>query len=341
MDHEHQQPLLGVNALGPTRFSHPLTTTTDHHRRHHRITIPDELENDVISDDDDDSPATFTRDSFYSKPFVILDIIWNLAFVWVSLFVLSTTTQEKPSTPLRLWIGGYALQCLLHVGFVWAQYQSPSLDGVGVGFYFNRIFSFSTICHNSIIKKLDSVNTVVSSIWWVVGFYWIIMGGQALLQDSPRLYWLLVVFLAFDLIFMIFCILMACIVFFALFFCFPILATVAYAMTIGEGASESDIIALPKYRYCTANTLTDFEEGRTEEVTLISKSDNSNSETELALHLEDSECCICLYKYVDGVELCRLPCNHHFHRKCISKWLRINATCPLCKFNILRGDTLV
>lgn len=53
------------------------------------------------------------------------------------------------------------------------------------------------------------------------------------------------------------------------------------------------------------------------------------------------ECCICLYRYVDGVELCRLPCNHHFHRKCITKWLRINATCPLCKFNILRGETLV
>lgn len=53
------------------------------------------------------------------------------------------------------------------------------------------------------------------------------------------------------------------------------------------------------------------------------------------------ECCICLYKYVDGVELCVLPCNHHFHHGCISKWLRINATCPLCKFNILRGDTLV
>lgn len=53
------------------------------------------------------------------------------------------------------------------------------------------------------------------------------------------------------------------------------------------------------------------------------------------------ECCICLYKYLDGVELCVLPCNHHFHHGCISKWLRINATCPLCKFNILRGETLV
>ncbi|XP_022853892.1 E3 ubiquitin-protein ligase At4g11680-like [Olea europaea var. sylvestris] len=152
---------------------------------------------------------------------------------------------------------------------------------------------------------------------------------------------LLVVFLAFDVFFMIFCVIMACIIFFALFFCFPILATVAYAMTIGEGASESDIMALPKYIYCQPNSLTELDKGIMDKVELIPKSDNSNSPTELALHLEDSECCICLYRYVDGVELCRLPCNHHFHHSCISKWLHINATCPLCKFNILSAETLV
>ncbi|CAI9787486.1 unnamed protein product [Fraxinus pennsylvanica] len=312
MDHEHQQPLLG-----------------------------DEPGNYVNSDDDDDSPAPLTGDSLYSKPFVILDITWNLAFVLVSLFVLLTTVQENPSTPLRLWIGGYALQCLVRVGFVWAQYQRSSFDVRVEDFHLDRELPFSSLCQNSIIKKMYSVNTVVSSIWWIVGFYWIIMGGQALLQDSPRLYWLLVVFLAFDVFFTIFCIIMACIIFFALFCCFPILATVAYAMTIGGGASESDIMALPKYRYCEPGTLTELDKGRMDGVKLITKSDKRNSAAELALRLEDSECCICLYRYVDGVELCRLPCNHHFHHKCITKWLRINAICPLCKFNIIRGEKLV
>jgi len=40
-----------------------------------------------------------------------------------------------------------------------------------------------------IVKSLESINTMISSIWWVFGFYWIVAGGQALLQDSPRLYW--------------------------------------------------------------------------------------------------------------------------------------------------------
>lgn len=50
---------------------------------------------------------------------------------------------------------------------------------------------------------------------------------------------------------------------------------------------------------------------------------------------EIQECCICLSAYEDGVELRELPCNHHFHIDCIDKWLHINATCPLCKCNVL------
>lgn len=53
------------------------------------------------------------------------------------------------------------------------------------------------------------------------------------------------------------------------------------------------------------------------------------------------ECCICLCSYEDGAELHALPCNHHFHSSCIVKWLKMNATCPLCKYNILKGNEQV
>ncbi|GFQ02646.1 E3 ubiquitin protein ligase rie1 [Phtheirospermum japonicum] len=280
-------------------------------------------------------------------------MIWNLAFVLVSIFVLLATITERPSTPLRLWVFGYALQCLLHVGFVWDEYQRRSLDddddnGAARNFHFRRVPTFSALSHkrflfiiSSVIKKLESVNTIVSSVWWVFGFYWIVIGGQPLLQDSPRLYWLSVVFLAFDVFFMVFCIAMACIIFFLLFCCFPILATVAYAMTIRDGASENDIRSLPKYIYRQKNSVGTFEDDKKHETNLTSMPGNSFSTSELFLNPEDSECCICLYKYIDGTELCTLPCNHHFHHRCVTKWLRINATCPLCKFNILRGDMLV
>ncbi|CAA3013566.1 E3 ubiquitin- ligase At4g11680-like isoform X1 [Olea europaea subsp. europaea] len=331
MDREQMQTLSAYGDMGPTSNSIDTFDHHHHHHHHHRIFIDDEPENDA--------PLS-TTDCGYARPFLFLDIIWNLAFVLVSFSVLLTTIQERPSTPLRVWILGYALQSLLHVGIVWAEYQRRSLDDVGVReFNFRGLFTFSSLCHNSIIKKLESINTVISSIWWVFGFYWTVTGGQALLQDSPRLYWLSVVFLAFDVFFMIFCIAMACIVFFALFCCFPILSTVAYAMTVGEGASENDIRALPKYRYRLPNAL--GNDMKQEEVSITSQSDDSNLAAELTLNPEDSECCICLYKYVDGVELCTLPCNHHFHHTCIGKWLQISATCPLCKLNILKGKNSV
>ncbi|XP_073156145.1 E3 ubiquitin protein ligase RIE1-like [Henckelia pumila] len=347
MDQEYHRFFRGGDDLGPTRNSMDTSLTLPFARiatssEQHRILVDDEPEIYSIDDDDgedDDLAAQIRRDCGYSKPFLFLDMIWNLAFVLVSVFVILTTIQERPSTPLRLWISGYALQCFLHMGFVWAEYQRPSIDDDFEGFqdfHFHGVFS--SLCHNRIIQKLESVNTVLSSIWWVFGFYWIVMGGQLLLQDSPHLYWLSVVFLAFDVFFLVFCIVVACIVFLVLFCCFPILATVAYAMTIGDGASENDIRSLPKYLYRHQSHT--FENER-KQVQLTPLSSHSNSMTELVLPPEDSECCICLYKYIDGVELCSLPCNHHFHHKCIAKWLRINATCPLCKLNILRGDMLV
>lgn len=307
-----------------------LTTVADH-----RIFIGDCVESQL--DGFTDSPL---RDCslWSSKPFVFLDLIWNLAFVVVSVFVLLTTIREKPSTPLRVWIGGYAFQCLLHVGFVYLDYRRWNRADLGIE---NDSFLLP-LCHSSITKKLQSVNTVISSIWWVFGFYWIVVGGQALMQDSPHLYWLAVIFLAFEVFFVIFCIGMACIVFFTLFCCFPIVATIAYAMAIQEGASESDLRTLPKFLYSQTNPFGTLDSAVKQDGSgLAMEPGNSYSTSKLALHPEDSECCICLHQYVEGVELCALPCNHHFHHECISKWLRINATCPLCKHSIFRGEMLV
>ncbi|KAE8694606.1 hypothetical protein F3Y22_tig00110777pilonHSYRG00084 [Hibiscus syriacus] len=64
----------------------------------------------------------------YSKPVVVLDIIWNLAFVVVAFGVLVWSRDERPDIPLRLWIIGYPFQCFLHmVCFVW------SISGGGGG----------------------------------------------------------------------------------------------------------------------------------------------------------------------------------------------------------------
>lgn len=41
----------------------------------------------------------------------------------------------------------------------------------------------------SVAKRCESVNTLVSLIWWLFGFYWVVAGGNILMQNAPSLYW--------------------------------------------------------------------------------------------------------------------------------------------------------
>ncbi|KAB1215496.1 putative RING-H2 finger protein ATL69 [Morella rubra] len=46
----------------------------------------------------------------------------------------------------------------------------------------------------------------------------------------------------------------------------------------------------------------------------------------------DNTCPICLSEYQPKEELRTIPeCHHYFHAKCVDEWLRMNATCPLCR----------
>ena len=64
----------------------------------------------------------------YSKPVVVLDLLWNLAFVAVAAAVLAASTGESPAVPLRVWIAGYVLQCLLHTLCVTVEYRRRRRD---------------------------------------------------------------------------------------------------------------------------------------------------------------------------------------------------------------------
>ncbi|URE32996.1 Zinc finger, C3HC4 type (RING finger) [Musa troglodytarum] len=206
----------------------------------------------------------------YSRPVVVLDIAWNLVFTAASAAVLCATTSERPNTPVRVWLLGYALQCLIHVVFVWGEYRrrrrrsggESRLEGGGGDGEQTLPESDAMDSEDdaappevgsgrraSIAKRCESINTMASFIWWIVGFCWVVSGGEALLKNAPTLYWLTVVFLTFDALFAIFCIALACIIGIALCCCLPCVIAILCAVIGQEGASDSDISILPRYRY--------------------------------------------------------------------------------------------
>ena len=46
------------------------------------------------------------------------------------------------------------------------------------------------------------------------------------------------------------------------------------------------------------------------------------------------ECCICFEEHTIGEKVCRLPCAHIFHVKCIHQWLTKHCTCPICRYEV-------
>lgn len=63
------------------------------------------------------------NDWAYSRPVVLLDLLWNLAFLLVATAVMILSRDERPEVPLRLWIVGYALQCIVHMLCVSLEYR--------------------------------------------------------------------------------------------------------------------------------------------------------------------------------------------------------------------------
>ncbi|KAJ4827737.1 hypothetical protein Tsubulata_036814 [Turnera subulata] len=46
----------------------------------------------------------------------------------------------------------------------------------------------------------------------------------------------------------------------------------------------------------------------------------------------NNDCAICLEGMVDTA--LAMPCNHTFHRACITKWLKTSHYCPICRFQM-------
>ncbi|WWD19087.1 hypothetical protein CI109_103545 [Kwoniella shandongensis] len=50
------------------------------------------------------------------------------------------------------------------------------------------------------------------------------------------------------------------------------------------------------------------------------------------------DCPVCKDDFVVGDEVMRIPCAHVFHPDCLQPWLKVNGSCPVCRFSLVPED---
>lgn len=53
-----------------------------------------------------------------------------------------------------------------------------------------------------------------------------------------------------------------------------------------------------------------------------------------SLSLKGEHCAVCLEGYERGGEAREMPYKHKFHSSCIESWLKVQGSCPICRFGM-------
>ncbi|CAI0444488.1 unnamed protein product [Linum tenue] len=303
------------------------------------------------------------RSPLNSGLWVSLELALTLSQIIASIVVLSISKDEHPHTPLFVWIIGYASGCLATLPLLYWRYhlrnQGSDQDAAQTRQGSTHInvpagpFSLSVTRTSggedrqpvvgsprggqstAAVNSRYEVKVLVEyfkmgldcffAVWFVVGNVWI-FGGHSSATDAPNMYRLCIVFLTISCIGyampFILCATICC--------CLPCIISVLgfrEDLTQTRGATPESISALPTYKF--KSNKRDGNAGDNDGGVVA-----AGTEKERVISGEDAICCICLGKYANNDELREVPCSHFFHKDCVDKWLKINASCPLCKSEV-------
>uniref|UniRef100_A0A7N0U8B7 RING-type domain-containing protein n=1 Tax=Kalanchoe fedtschenkoi TaxID=63787 RepID=A0A7N0U8B7_KALFE len=276
------------------------------------------------------------RSPLNSGLWICIELLLTISQIVASIVVLALSKHEDPHAPLRSWIVGYASGCFAVLPLLYWRYRhrNQSLEqesgqnreisvqgtltaGTRLSLSFTRPSaedSLQTIATTdnaanggyryfgrlsdsrlkAIMEYFKMGLDCFFAIWFVVGNVWI-FGGSASSSDAPNLY--------------------------------------REDLNQTRGATSESINALPTYKFkLKKNKSGSNRDGssRVEEGGIVA----AGTDKERVIPAEDAACCICLAKYANNDELREMPCSHFLHKDCVDKWLKINATCPLCKCEV-------
>ncbi|KAF3685437.1 putative F-box protein PP2-A13-like [Capsicum annuum] len=251
------------------------------------------------SDQHDDQQSNWA----YSKPVVIIDVVWYFMYVIAAILVLVLSRNENPEMPLRVWIVGYSLLCLLHVVCVLLEYKRrgygrSSFAGEGFGNSNEGSSSYVTLAELTPERTSFDMLILEPRVYQKHPLY-LPRWGKRMVEESPQLYWLCIVFLAFDVFFVVFLLVMACVIGIGLCCCLPCIIAVMYAVSDKTGADKEDIEQLSKYTFrhngCTENCTGEVQGTFGGFMTLCGR--DTPTEHERALSIDDAVCSLAFLSF--------------------------------------------
>lgn len=309
------------------------------------------------------------RSPLNSGKWIATELVLTMSQIIAAIVVLALSRQEHPHAPLRVWVVGYASGCVAILPLLYWRYshrnqgserdssqsnQGMTQNDLSVGSSVTgtsdsdgrqRNGSDSQVAHNfgvlnprlkALVEYFKMALDCFFAVWFVVGNVWV-FGGHSSSSEAPNLYRLCIVFLTFSCIGyampFILCATICC--------CLPCIIHVMgfrEDATQSRGATSESINSLPTYKFKAKKKKNGNDKENSSggvEGGIVA----AGTEKERVISGEDAVCCICLAKYANNDELRELPCNHFFHKDCVDKWLKMNATCPLCKAEV--GETIL
>ncbi|KAJ6751848.1 hypothetical protein OIU85_002281 [Salix viminalis] len=269
------------------------------------------------------SRSNLGSNPFNSSTWMMLEFVALVIQISITMFTLAISKAEKPVWPVRIWIIGYNIGCVLSLLLLYGRYRQLNMiqgDVFGLPDLEQQRGSEESRC-SILMHKCRTSLELFFAIWFVMGNVWIFDSRFGSYHRAPKLHVLCISLLAWNALsysfpFLLFLLLCCCV---------PLISTVlGYNMNMGSaerGASDDQISSLPSWRFKAVDTSSEFR---------------NNGDCNSAIASEDLECCICLAKYKDKEEVRKLPCSHMFHLKCVDQWLRIISCCPLCKQELER-----